>query len=110
MPRSEMTKRSEDICTARLVVQTRVQRDEAETLLASLVAAKTTSERNLAAAGQRDLLKTVTGRSSIDTAIEGTRRLVASFDRVLVELRSSLTDDELDELGAMEQNGRRRAS
>mgnify|MGYP001790860735 CR=1 FL=1 len=107
MSESVPTVRAED-----LVVQTRVQRDEAEALLTTLVAARSTSERRLSEAGRRDLLKKVTGRSSMDNAIDSTRRLVASFDRVLVELRSDLTDDELALLGEAErrERGVRRAS
>jgi len=102
MPGSESTVRAEE-----LVVQTRVQRDEAEALLAQLVAARSASERRLEAVGRGDLLKRVTGRSAMDNAIESTRRLVASFDRVLVELRSDLTDEELALLGEAERRGRR---
>ena len=62
--------------------------------------------------GSKNLLMLGAGAAlaSIDTAIESTRRLVASFDRVLVELRSSLSDDELATLGQIEQRGRRQAS
>ncbi|MEM1186325.1 MAG: hypothetical protein AAGI53_15145 [Planctomycetota bacterium] len=102
MARSENVLRPEE-----LMVQTRAQRDEAEALLASLVAARSASERNLSAIGQRDLLKSVTGRSSMDNAIESTRRLVASFDRVLIDLRGDLTDDELALLGEVERDCRK---
>ena len=107
MARSEKAFGAED-----LVVQTRLQRDEAEALLASLVSAKLQSEKNLAALGQSDILRSVTGRSSIDNAIESTRRMVASFDRVLIDLRSGLSDEELELLGQAEQAARssRRAS
>lgn len=74
------------------------RRDEAVELLDTLLEAKRVSERNLADIRRADLVKQVTGRSSMDNAIDSTRRLIESFDRVLVDLKGSLTADDLAEL------------
>ncbi len=87
-----------------LVVRTRAQRDEAEALLASLIAAKATSEKNLASIRQPDFLKRVTGRSSLDNAIESVRRLVASFNRMLAELETDLSPEDLKLLAEAEKS------
>ncbi len=87
-----------------LVVRTRAQRDEAEALLASLIAAKATSEKNLASIRQPDFLKRVTGRSSLDNAIESVRRLVASFNRMLADLETDLSPEDLKLLAEAERS------
>ena len=79
----------------RMLVETTARRDEAETLLRLLLDAKEASEKNLSQLGQTDLVKQVTGRSSIDTAIASTQRLVESFNRVLTDLRDGLDDEDL---------------
>lgn len=78
------------------------RRDEARALLETLMAAKRCSELNLAEIRRADLVKQVTGKSSMDNAIESTRRLIASFDKVLADLRGTLGPEEieiLDEIG-----------
>ena len=72
--------------------QTAARRDEARSLLEALRDAKRVSEANLQSLGRRDLVKDVTGRSSIDAAIERTRGLVESFNRVLADLSANLDD------------------
>jgi hypothetical protein len=89
-----------------LVVRTRAQRDEAEALLQSLIAAKATSEKNLAALRQPDVLKRVTGKSSMDNAIQSTRRLVSSFNRMLTDLETDLTPDEAELLAEAKRASR----
>ncbi len=86
----------------RMIQDTTQHRDEAMTLLSSLINAKSISERNLAAIHQPDLLKQVTGKSSMDTAIASTRRLIDSFNRILDDLRRNLTDEDLELIGAIE--------
>jgi len=78
-----------------LLSQTTHRRDEATKLLASLLDAKKISERNLASIHQDDLLKRVTGNSSMDNAIASTRNLIDSFNRVIDDLRRNLTDQDL---------------
>lgn len=82
----------------RVLVDMVERREEARALLEALMAAKRSSEQNLAELRRADLVKQVTGRSSMDNAIDSTRRLIDSFDRVLVELKGSLTGEELDVL------------
>ncbi len=74
--------------------QTAARRDEARSLLEALRDAKRVSEENLATLGRRDLVKDVTGRSSLDTAIERTHGLVESFNRVLADLSANLDDED----------------
>tara|TARA_R110000868_G_scaffold226872_1_gene479767 strand:+ start:296830 stop:297183 length:354 start_codon:yes stop_codon:yes gene_type:complete len=78
-----------------ILSQTTHRRDEATKLLESLLDAKKVSERNLVSIKQDDLLKRVTGNSSMDNAITSTRRLIDSFNRVIDDLRRNLGDDEL---------------
>ena len=68
-------------------------------LLDSLLDAKSVSERNLASINQDDLLKRVTGNSSMDNAIASTRRLIDSFNRVIDDLRRNLSDEDVTTLG-----------
>ncbi len=79
----------------RVWVDTVQRRDEARTLLNTLLEAKHVSERNLASINRPDMIKKVTGKSSMDTAIDSTRRLIDSFDRVLVDLKSTLSDEDI---------------
>jgi len=88
----------------RMIQDTINRRDEALALLRSLMDAKTISERNLAEIHQPDLLKQVTGKSSMDTAINSTRRLIDSFNRILDDLRRNLTDEDLQLIGEIESN------
>lgn len=78
-----------------ILSQTTHRRDEATKLLSTLLDAKKISERNLASIKQDDLLKRVTGNSSMDNAIASTRKLIDSFNRVIDDLRRNLTDEDL---------------
>jgi len=86
----------------KMLIETTQRRDEANLLLRTLLDAKKISERNLAAIRQPDLVKKVTGKSSMDNAIESTRRLIDSFNRVLDDLRRNLSDEDLAMLGPIE--------
>ena len=79
-------------------------RDEALTLLRSLIDAKAISERNLTEIHQPDLVKQVTGKSSMDTAIASTRRLIESFNRILDDLRTNISEEDLALIGPIEAN------
>lgn len=79
---------------SRILIETAARRDEARTLLDALLDAKRVSEENLATLGRRDLVKQVTGRSSIDNAIASTHGLVDSFNRVLADLETNLDDED----------------
>jgi len=93
-----------DTAKQRMIQETTQRRDEAMTLLRSLLDAKSISERNLAEIHQPDLVKQVTGKSSMDNAIASTRRLIDSFNRILDDLRRNLTDEDLKIIGAIEPN------
>ncbi len=83
------------VSKAELLSQTIHRRDEATKLLESLLDAKKISERNLATIQQDDLLKRVTGNSSMDNAITSTRRLIDSFNRIIDDLRRNLSEADL---------------
>lgn len=93
-----------DTAKQRMIQETVQRRDEAITLLRSLLDAKSISERNLAEIHQPDLIKQVTGKSSMDNAIASTRRLIDSFNRVLDDLRRNLTEEDLQFIGSIEPN------
>ncbi len=78
-----------------LLHETVEARAKAQRLLDGLIAAKSASERRLADLRQTDLLSRVTGRSSIDNAIESTRRMIEMIDRLLADLRWTLESDRL---------------
>jgi Uncharacterized protein conserved in bacteria len=69
-----------------MLCETRESRAQAAALLEELLEARRLSEQNLASIKQPDLVKKVTGRSSLDNAIESTRRLIASYDRLIADL------------------------
>ncbi len=90
-----------DRASTRLLTETTQRRDDASRLLDALLEAKRVSESNLAQLQQDDMLKRVTGKSSMDNAIASTRRLIDSFNRVIDDLRRNLSDDELAELDSL---------
>ncbi len=86
----------------KMLVETTQRRDEANALLRTLLDAKAISERNLEAIRQPDLVKKVTGKSSMDNAIESTRKLIDSFNRVLDDLRRNLSEEDIAMIGIIE--------
>ena len=86
----------------RMITETIQRRDDAVALLKSLLDAKSVSEKNLALLQQPDLVKQVTGRSSMDNAIASTRRLIDSFNRVLDDLRRNLSEEDIELIGSIE--------
>ncbi|MFI4873114.1 MAG: hypothetical protein ACIAQ0_12200 [Phycisphaerales bacterium JB058] len=86
---------------ARILTETADARADAERLLAGLIDARSKSEARLAELSRSDILKSLTGKSALDNAITSTQRMIDSLDRVLVELRTKLSPEEialLDEL------------
>ena len=75
--------------------ETRARRDEARALLRALMDAKAHTEQGNSECRTADFLRDITGRSAMDKAIESTRRLIDSFNRVLDDLRRDLTEDDL---------------
>ena len=86
---------------ARILTETADARADAERLLAGLIDARAKSEARLKELSRSDILKSLTGKSALDNAINSTQRMIDSLDRVLRELREKLSPDEiaiLDEL------------
>jgi hypothetical protein len=87
-----------------ILLQTNAARDKAEALLRGLMQAKEEAERRLAEHDQRDPMAVVTGRSSLEQAIDATRKMIQTLNRRLAEARRDLHDadmailDELDDL------------
>lgn len=86
----------------RMLIEATAKRDEAEALLRTLLDAKATSERNLRDIGRDDMVKRVTGRSSLDRAVASAQRLLESFNRVLGDLRRELDEEDLRLLASLE--------
>ncbi|QOI99692.1 MAG: hypothetical protein HRU70_04050 [Phycisphaeraceae bacterium] len=63
------------------MAETAEVRRKAQALLDSLIDARAMSEAHLASSSERDHLCALTGRSSLDNAIESTRRMIATLDR-----------------------------
>lgn len=85
-----------DTAKQRMIQDTTKRRDDAVALLRSLLDAKSVSERNLQQLQQPDLVKQVTGSSSMDNAIASTRRLIDSFNRVLDDLQRNMSDEDAE--------------
>ena len=71
--------------TDTVITRTRQARRDAVLLLEALVAERAASERRMAEDRRKDLIKQVTGRSALDTAIESTRRMIDTLDRNLAD-------------------------
>lgn len=85
----------------RMLSRTEVERASAEALLHSLIDAREAVTRGLRTLKRPDLLRQGQGTAPVDAAIEGTRRLIESYNRILHELSNDLSDEEvalLDEI------------
>jgi hypothetical protein len=68
----------------------RRQRDEARSLLESLVSAKAECEAHQARFNRPDMFRAVTGRSALDAAIASTRRMIERLDAALERAESQV--------------------
>ncbi len=66
-----------------LLERTRLGRQQAEALLRSLMAAKADCEGQLRRFKRADAMRSVTGRSAFDSAINSTRSMIEALDRAL---------------------------
>lgn len=88
-----------------VLLETHAARQRAAELLKSLQCAQIECENHLKADQRADVVKSVTGRSSIEAAIASTRRMIETLDRALEDARNTLCDadqDLLDEIEAEE--------
>jgi hypothetical protein len=76
--------------TTRSVEQTARVRTQASHLLDRLIVGRQASERRHAEAGRDDPMKSVTGASAFETAIDTTRGMIRDMDELLDELRREL--------------------
>jgi acyl-CoA reductase-like NAD-dependent aldehyde dehydrogenase len=88
-----------------VLLETLAARQRAEELLKTLQQAQLECEGQLKAEQRQDAMKQVTGKSSLETAIASTRRMIEMLDRALEEARASLADDDRPE-PARPENGR----
>lgn len=61
-------------------------RKRAELVLAELMSAQSSCEQQLAQTNKKDLVRSVTGRSSLEVAANSTRRMIDVLDRLAGEL------------------------
>ena len=80
----------------RALLETNAQRDRAEAVLESLQRAKRDVERQLDRLQREDALAQVTGRSSLDDAIESTQRMIDTLNRALETMRSRVPEREIE--------------
>jgi hypothetical protein len=73
----------------RLLKETVQVRENAEHLLRALTEAQTQSEAFLAQSGQRDHLRVVTGKSSLDNAIASTKRMIETLNRQIEQFQAA---------------------
>ena len=74
-----------------VITETKTRRDEARVLLDALIEAKSKAA-SVSESALSDAYEGVTGVSSMDRAIDRTKRLIDSFNRVLDELESGLDE------------------
>jgi len=79
-----------------VLIETHATRQQAEDFLRTLEETRRLVEAQLAGEKRQDVVKVVTGRSSIDAAIATTKRMIESLDRALAEARNGLRDEELE--------------
>lgn len=79
-----------------VLIETHTTRQQAGELLRSLEETRRQLEAQLSGERREDVVKTVTGRSSLDAAIAATRRMIEALDRALDEARNGLADEDLD--------------
>lgn len=79
----------------RILARTTAERDKAAALLRELLDARAASERLGAETKTPDLMKQVTGKSALDNAIASTQRMIESFNRTIDQFRRELTDEDL---------------
>jgi hypothetical protein len=83
-----------------ILFETQRTRAQAAEMLRELLGAKSACEATLAAENRSDMVKHVTGQSSLEVAIAETRKLIDSLDRALAEAARDLDTDDRDVLGA----------
>lgn len=83
------------------LVETLAARERAEALVLELAQAQADCEKQLKLMNRTDNIKAVTGRSSIERAMDETRRLVASLDRTIQEARKELAKAGNGEMGRL---------
>ena len=81
-----------------VLIETHATRQQAEDFLRTLEETRRQIEAQLAGEKRQDVVKVVTGRSSIDAAIADTKRMIEALDRALDEARNGLRDEELDDI------------
>lgn len=82
------------------LVETLAAKERAEALVQELSQAQEECEKHLKLMNRPDAIKAVTGRSSIERAIDETRRLLGTLDRTIQEARRELVRE--GEVGAGE--------
>lgn len=79
-----------------ILLDTQRTRAQAAAVLQDLIEARAACEATLAAERRPDLVKLVTGQSSLDVAIAEMRKLVESLDRTISESARELDQDDRD--------------
>lgn len=74
----------------RAVLETTATRDQAEALLEGLLRAKAECDEVRKRDGRPDLMEQIKGCTSIDEAIEDTRRMIAALDKAVKQGRERL--------------------
>lgn len=83
-----------------LLFETQRTRAHAAAVLRDLEAAKVSCEAALAAERRPDMIKSITGQSSLEVAIAETRKLIESLDRALAAAARQLDDQDRDALAS----------
>jgi hypothetical protein len=83
-----------------ILIESQRTRAQAAEMLRELLEAKAACEATLAAEKRSDMVKHVTGQSSLEVAIAETRKLIDSLDRAIMEATRELDTDDRDVLGA----------
>jgi hypothetical protein len=79
----------------KILRESTVARDTAESLLQRLLGAKAESEKRLGELRQVDPIKKVTGRSAMDNAICSTQRMIETLNRSIAQLGRDLPEEDV---------------
>ncbi|MDX2115073.1 MAG: hypothetical protein SFZ24_05555 [Planctomycetota bacterium] len=104
-PTCALTEPAADVAgsTTEVMPEISSQRSAAEALLHSLLAARSECEAQSDRLNRADLYKAVTGRSSLDTAIASTKRMIEHLD---ARLAAATARVEVKAANVLRQNGR----
>lgn len=88
----------DDADRRRFLTEATAARERVEAALAGLIRDRDAIEKDLQEGRRADLFKHVTGKSSLDRAVDEARRMLDSLERAIDEVRKNGSSDEVPSL------------